>query len=39
MNLSIFSRWDVITMCTALAVVFVFEMLGVFTPAMSQLPH
>ena len=31
MNLSIFSRWDVIAMCVALAVVFTFEMLGVFT--------
>ena len=25
-----FARWDVIAMCIALAVVFVFEMLGVF---------
>ena len=31
MNLSIFSRWDVIVMCVALATVFTFEMLGVFT--------
>lgn len=31
MNLSDFSRWDVIAMCVALAVVFTFEMLGIFT--------
>lgn len=29
--MSQYIRWDVVAMCTALAVVFTFEMLGVFT--------
>jgi hypothetical protein len=30
-DLSKFARWDVVAMCAALAVVFTFEMLGIFT--------
>ena len=31
MTISDFARWDVIAMCIALATVFVFEMMGVFS--------
>lgn len=31
MDFSKYLRWDLVAMCTALAVVFAFEMLGVYT--------